>query len=310
MGSASVIEPIAIAIQRTRRILFQPFELGKWLRLGFCAFLIGLGQAGGGSGSGGTGGGDSGSDWNFGTWDRDGLSAWIQENLALILIVASLVFLVLIGLGLLLIWLSSRGRFMLLDGIIHNRGAIKEPWREYRREGNSLFRFRFYLGLLVLGLISLILTLGFLIARVDLESNQLSGSGVVTIVIGFILVLFLIVCSVVISILLEDFVVPIMVLRRIPVLVAWQEFFQRLWQGNQRVFMLYFLMRFVLNIGVVILSLIVILLSCFIALIPYIGSVILLPLSVFQITYPLAFLEQFGSEWKLFAPDRHMPEST
>lgn len=37
---------------------------------------------------------------------------------------------------------------MLLDGVVHNRGAILMPWREYRREGNSLFRFRLCLGVI------------------------------------------------------------------------------------------------------------------------------------------------------------------
>src|SRR5205814_3468739 len=41
----------------------------------------------------------------------------------------------------LFMWLSSRGRFIFLDCVVKNRGAIVVPWREYRREGNSYFLF-------------------------------------------------------------------------------------------------------------------------------------------------------------------------
>ena len=40
--SLFVIDPIGSAFARTNRILCQPFDFGKWLRLAFCAFLMGL----------------------------------------------------------------------------------------------------------------------------------------------------------------------------------------------------------------------------------------------------------------------------
>ena len=44
MSSLSVIETISLALQRTRRILFEPFQLNKWLRLGYCTFLMGAAE--------------------------------------------------------------------------------------------------------------------------------------------------------------------------------------------------------------------------------------------------------------------------
>ena len=94
-----------------------------------------------------------------------------------------------------------------------------------------------------------------------------------------------------------------MYLRRIPVHLAWSEFRLSFWQANQSVFVWYFLMRIALIVAVGILSLVVILLSCFVALVPYIGSVLLLPLTIFGVTYPLVFIEQFGPQWQMFASD-------
>ena len=48
----SVVEPISPALEHVKRMLFQPFDLGKWFVIGFCAWLAYLGEAGGGSGGG------------------------------------------------------------------------------------------------------------------------------------------------------------------------------------------------------------------------------------------------------------------
>jgi hypothetical protein len=43
----SVIEPIGAAIEKTKQILFQPFDIAKWFAVGFCAWLAALGNGGG-----------------------------------------------------------------------------------------------------------------------------------------------------------------------------------------------------------------------------------------------------------------------
>lgn len=52
------------------------------------------------------------------------------------------------------------------------------------------------------------------------------------------------------------------------------------------------------------LTLLATLLTCCLGLVPYLGSVILLPFTVFQLTDPLAFLEQLGPDWQFLPPDR------
>jgi hypothetical protein len=107
-----------------------------------------------------------------------------------------------------------------------------------------------------------------------------------------------------ISVMLMDFVVPVMYLRRIPVLEAWRVVITTIAMEHPSSFALYFLARFILSIVIGTLSVFVSIITCCIALIPYVGSVILLPLTVFQLTYPLAFLQQLGPEWQFFPPDR------
>ena len=77
---------------------------------------------------------------------------------------AAIFFVVVFVVGVVCLWLSSRGRFMFLDGLVRNRGAVVEPWREFRREGNSLFWFRFGLGLALLLTFLLLIGLCVLVA--------------------------------------------------------------------------------------------------------------------------------------------------
>lgn len=305
MRSLSVFQPIPAAIQRTKSVLLEPFNLRKWLRLGFCAFLMGtlpMAPFGGGDASI-----DSDSDSGQGTTNT--LPPWFQEHLATILVVSSIVGAVVVLLAVLFTWLSSRARFMLLDGVVQNRGAIVVPWREYRREGNSLFRFRFLLGLIST------LALAMVVGMVLLINLALWRAGVFTlralagVLVAFFLVLAWFLLMEVINVLLMDFVVPVMYRHRLPVLPAWRLVTQTMLHDHPGSLALYLLARFVLDGVLATLSTVVIVLTCFIGLLPYVGSVLLLPLTIFQITYPLAFLEQLGPQWRILPPDRQALES-
>lgn len=232
---------------------------------------------------------------------------WIRDNLTMIVVVAVAVFLALFVIGLVLSWLGSRGRFMFLDGVVHNRGAVVAPWREYRREGNSLFLFRVCLGILAFVMVVSILGLCALIASPDIQSRDFGVFAVGAIVTGIFMLLAFGLTMAVVSVFLTDFVVPIMYLRRIPVMAAWREFSSSMLAGNTLTFVLYLLMRLVIGWGIGAMALAAMCLTCCIVLIPYIGSVILLPLTVFLQAYPLYFIEQFGPSWRVFPPDTPPP---
>ena len=75
----SVVDPISPAFARTKLVLFSPFDLGKWLRLGFCAFLMSLGEGG------------SGPNFQSGA-DFDPFVDWCRDNMEIVIaIVAALV---------------------------------------------------------------------------------------------------------------------------------------------------------------------------------------------------------------------------
>ncbi len=294
----SLTEPISQAFDRTKRILFAPFKVGKWFTLGFCAWLAYLGEGGGSCHVPSSGGppapGGPGTP-SFGDW-------FAQNTYWLIPAIACLVILV-IGVGILMIWLRSRGAFMLLDGMVKNRGAVKEPWRAYRRHGNSLFCFNLAYTVVVLIAVASILALCLAIAWPDLQNRQFTGLGFIALVLGTLLVLVTLSAATILSLLLSDFVVPAMYLRNERVMAAWGTVGREVLSGHAGTIVLFYLMKIVLGIGVAVIGFLAIFASCCIALVPYIGTVILLPLIVFMRAYTLHFLEQFGPQWRLFVDE-------
>src|SRR5216110_2386154 len=125
-----IFRPFGEAFELMKKILFQPFDLKKWLVIGFAAWLANLGSGGG---------------FNYRYNRREDMQK-LNEAISqiphpiLVIAVCLLITLVLV-LIVLFAWLRARGRFLFIDCIVKNRGAIAEPWRDFRTEGNSYFLF-------------------------------------------------------------------------------------------------------------------------------------------------------------------------
>jgi len=293
----SVIDPISQAIDRTRDVLFRPFSIEKWLILGFCAWLAQLGQGGGGP----NGQGGSSSDHPHEIRHEIHQAwAWVMDHLVPILAIGIVVFVVIIVIWLVLLWLSSRGKFMFLDGVVHNRGAVVEPWHRFHDHANSLFLFRLLVGLIsgvfILGLVLAMLTTVWLWAEMRI-AEPMFILGVVVIILGIVGIAFI---MGLIGLAIDDFLVPLMYLRDCKIGPAWREL-SALLGARPGAFILYVLIRIIISFVVVLIVMTICCLTCCIALLPYLGTVITLPLWVFKRCYPLYFLGQFGPDYGAFS---------
>lgn len=296
----SVTEPISKALQRTGKVLFKPFDIGKWFLLGFCAFLARCGEQGGGfnfpnpgGGGGGRGGGPS----------TQQVQQWFTANLPWIIGIAAAILIVIVIISLLVLWLRSRGTFMFTDGIVRNRGAVSEPWRAFRHHGNSLFGFSILLTLTALLVYAAILGIGALIAWSDIKAQQWGAGAVSAIIICLLLFFMTGVFFAIVTFLLNDFVVPTMYLRGVNVMDGWSIVRQELLPGNVGVIVLFALMKILLGFVIGMMRVLGTCVTCCLPALPYLGDVILLPLSVFKRCYTLYFLEQFGPQWRFFRYD-------
>lgn len=294
----SVTEPIGWALTRTGRMLFKPFDGRKWFVLGFCAWLANLGEGGGPNVNlrGGVPGGPSGG----GSGPFDPVLDWGREHIGLVILVAVVVLVALLAIGLVLTWLSSRGKFMFLDGVVRNRGAVVEPWHRFRTPGNSLFGFRVVFGLAALAVILLIGGAGLAIAWPDIQAERFGAMAVAGILVGALLMTPFIVVLGIAVLLLEDFVVPVMYLRGVRTLAAWGIVWREILPGNFWRIVLFYLMKIVLGLGIAVVAIVATCFTCCLTIIPYLGTVILLPIFVFSRSYSVYFLQQFGPGWHFF----------
>jgi len=309
----SVAEPVSPALERVKRILFRPFDLGKWFVIGFCAWLAQLGE------SGGTGAHfnfNSGSHQTSGDDLRHNLlraKDYVLDHLNWMVPLAAVLLVVGLALWLLFLWLNSRGKFMFLHCVVRDQAEVAEPWHQFAHEANSLFLFR-----LGLGLVAMMVSLPLLIVAIVIVGKMfLTGQFILNAILSAIglgiTFLGVAIGFAIIQKLTLDFVVPLMFLRRRGCLSTWREL-GPLISGHVGTFILYFLFQIALAmaIGVIVLGAIIItccLAGCLMAL-PYLGTVLLLPVSMFKRCYSLYFLAQFGPEYDVFPPASPPPPST
>jgi hypothetical protein len=321
----SVIDPVTPAIDRVKLILFSPFDLRKWFVIGFCAWLayLGSGPGGGGGGGGGSGGGGgprytvSRGEHGFREQIREGIETarnFISENMFWIVPVTVTVLVVAILIGLLVVWLNSRGRFMFLHCVATNQAQVVYPWQQFRPQGNSLFLFR-----IVLGIISFIIVVIPIISIIVLVVMMVTGSAPGIISIPWLVILCVTIFALSIFLFLVkkftfDFVVPIMFLRMTSCVAGWREFMTIL-SANKLRFTLYLLFQIVINIVIRVIIFIGFCIGiCFccvscLLFVPYIGTVIRLPVLVFTRAYSLYYLQQYGPQFDVFRTEIEAVES-
>ncbi len=244
MLSLSLSDLIRKSIARTKKILFEPFSWKRWIKLIFIAFLAGAVSISGGSNWGSKGRlakqqktaemlSLSASAYAQGVCPlarkggmnnlyKMGVVAW-QKGIILWLLFGGTIFFIVWT------WLSCRFKFIWYDAIVKNTDVIKEPFRRYKKEGNSLFGFFIVFSLLALAFSALIFgypifllyTEGFF--KIMPIPFFAMFHALWPLIASF--VVFLIVTSVVV-LWIENFVVPIMAIDDAGFTQSWRSFLE------------------------------------------------------------------------------------
>lgn len=301
--AGSAADAVSPAIERSKQLLF-PAKADKWFALGFTVFMAQCSEGGGGgsvnlpmsfptgspSPSPGVPGLGPEVQRQFDSVMRalhDDLPFWIGFALGILL--------ALYGLWAFILWFSSRAKLMFVESLIWDRVDVGAQWTRAADLGFSLFKFR---GLLSIGGSLLMLATtgaGVFVAFPDWQTGSFLGPHAV---IGYSLfggavLLFGFPLSLTLA-LLDDFVVPLMVVRNVRVGDAWRAFRAEVLSGNVGGIILFYVLRIALGIAIVIAITMFKCVTCCLTTIPYIGTVVLLPIWVFSRAFPLYFLEQLG----------------
>lgn len=285
-------KPLSSGWDRMAAMLFRPFDLGKWLILGFTAWLASFLEGGtGGSFNSRSGGSKNEMAETVHKLTEWGLTTWILIVLGVALFV--------MGLSVLLAWLGARGQFMFLDNVVRNRAEVAAPWKEFRVAGNSLFRLMvvFYICTFALMvafvLFALVFCWGDLVA---MRMRPWAEYAPVWILLGILIVAW--VPLVIVWFFYLEFAVPVMhaggcgawaAARRIAGLAT----------ESPLDFFVYLVIRVAMGLLFLVVRIIVGCGTCCIGFLPYVSAVFTLPLKVFRLNFTLDCLVQFGPEFDL-----------
>src|SRR5438094_2046684 len=286
-----IFKPFGEAFQLMKKILFQPFDLKKWFVIGFAAWLSNLGSCSYNFRF------NRGADWQS-VPGFQAVSDAINQIPHWILfsglgVIVALVFAVVIVFA----WLRARGRFMFVDCIVKNRGAIAEPWREFREQGNSYFLLALLAGFIIV-IVAGVASLPFMLPIIrGVTFLHLHDVYLICMIALWAVVFVLLILA---WTLISHFMVAIMYRRRYLALEAFSAAVSLITNYPGEI-TLYCLFWIALGIGAAITACAVILATCGIGLISYIGTVILLPLVVCLRAFGLRLIRQFGSDYDVWA---------
>jgi hypothetical protein len=296
----SVVEPIGEAFRVMKRILFQPFDMEKWFVIGFGLWLSLLSQGGGGGG-GGNHFRNANNPEVMGEFKNFVLEYWV-----IITVIAAVVILFSVAISVVMTWLSSRGKFMFMDCVARNYGAVKWPWKEYRREGNNLFVFRLVLG--IANFVFILLSVGAIgfIVYACVWNPTIANPAILVVLFAVLAVTITVVLSILVVFqFTEDFVIPLMYTNRIGAMDAWRQLWALITAGNIWRFFGYHLFKIVIGLmlGLAVLAAMICTccIGCCLMMIPYIGVVVTLPIHVFHRAYSVCYLRQYGQWFDAFA---------
>ena len=301
--TVSYTEPLARAWARTRALLFAPFQVRTWLVAGFGAFLAHLAGTPLAGGS---------SRWSTRArhLDRDAAHAvaervadWFTHPLVLAGIAFALVlFAVAYAV---VVWVSARGQFVWFAQVASGRATFVDPWRRSARPGRSLFLCWAALSFAWLAPLAFTVAGVLPVARAWYEGRTEAFAALVPALLG-LLAAGLAVSLVILfaNLVLGDFLVPLMARHGEGVGAAWERFRPLLAArfGDFAAYAVFVCVLWLLAcVAIVVLGFATLCVGFFLMAIPYVGTVVLLPvLTLFRALGP-EFLAQFGPEWDTLA---------
>jgi hypothetical protein len=296
-----VTEPLERAFGHARRMLFQPFLFNRWISLGVIIFLESLVQGSGGLNF----------RWPISSSSQSGPSkirisetinhavAWIVDN-PVVIALAIILLAMLIGVMVLVTWLGSRGQIMFVRAVALEDTSIGENWHATRETASSLFRFRLMLvgATLTVSAVSLIFAT---ITAVGLAAQGTDSLWPYFIALLPVLLLWIPFSLLVwtLSVVLRNFVSPLMWLRSQPCAAAWKEF-AAIAAGNKLAVLLLLLLRLVYCVIFGIASLLIGCMTCCLGFLPVLHQALFAPFYVFDRAYTLCALESLGPDYAFF----------
>ncbi|MBO7655157.1 MAG: DUF4339 domain-containing protein [Kiritimatiellae bacterium] len=278
------------AWERTKEVHFRNSSAARWFSIGFCAWL---------------------ASFSFKINGRMFENTaklnpeWINNHLLSPkgLIIAGVLGGVWLAFVILFAWLKSCGEFMFIHRWYHPDAKLNESWAVAQKLGQSVWRFRLTVLLCSIAISLPIIFQGWRIAICPLWQAGWKWESIapvlpITILLGCMLCLVGLIVSMLME-LLSDFVEPVMYSRQISVCAAWRAAFSLCNKHPLSVICFYLVKMgaaFLCALALILLIICTLLLAIIPLMLPYLGAVLLLPVSYLFRGYAICYLRQWRED--------------
>lgn len=299
--SITVLDPVGRAWDRMVELFFRPFRAGTWIAVAFATWVAALGEGGGGTL-------DVVS--NLPTTPNQlarQYLGWLQADAMLTVLATAVTIFVVVGIFAFVTWIRSRFDLIQVDMLARRRGAIAEPWRLHRDAANRLFRVSFALAAATILLLGLLASLFLILILPEIESGAATTAHWVGVGVIAFAMLVVSLAAKILGVALGVFAVPWLwrhegarpldVLRRLPETL----------RGRWLSVVGFVVMRIGIGMLIGAAGFVLMLLTCCVSLLPFVTTLLLAPLLVFDRWYALAFVEQLGPDWQVHGVAAEVP---
>ena len=246
LAPITAVQAMTPAFERAKQQLFQPFRFSRWWRLALTSLLAGELGSGGNWGRLGDFRKSSGKSDEFFFLAAPPWGNWHDYLPVIVAAVISALLLMVI-----LIYVSSVFRFILLDSVLRERVRIREGWRRWQDPGGRFFLWQIGFATITITLLGMVFGLPLFYAwRAGMFKTP--GEHVGALVLGGLLMFFvgglLVVAGALVGVFTKDFVVPLMALEELNAMDAWRRLLPML-QSDKSSYAGYIGMKIVLAIA-------------------------------------------------------------
>ena len=201
--------------------------------------------------------------------------------------------------ALVLMWIGSRGQFMFVDNVVRGRAEVAEPWKRFREPGNAFFKLYVWLVSIPVVAIMLLIMAALLVFMPNFaEAHMPDQVRLIPWVLALLgLGLFWLVWSLA-MLLFRDFGVPVMMVTGCSAGEAGRRVCDIV-RNRPADSMLFVLIRVGIAIILGLCMIVVSLATCCVGALPYVNTVLTLPVLVFRQSFVLECLRELAPEYNL-----------
>lgn len=237
MSEWYAVDALNESIDRTEKLLFKPFNLKLWLKIGLIVFLLNVSQF-------------AGQGARFTDMEKLGVEFTGEVIILLLAVMAVILFLTLV-----LSFVEAVFSFVFIEALMEGRVEFVNGFKRNASRGLYLFLFRLVTSIIVLGGIVVLVAAGAF-AAITINSELFT---IAIILVGILLLIPIMIASGLFFSLTQDFVVPLMFYRNDGVVSGWRRLIGLL-SSNLSQFIVYVIIKIAFGMIAGIISLVIALL--------------------------------------------------